>query len=92
MTIEVALLFTGVSCLCAFLGYQKGVKKDSQTTGRQEGHFSTDLEYLKSTQTTTLLEVKDLNRSMNNFNERLTRVEERSKSNTYRISKLEGGE
>lgn len=89
MTVELGLIFAGLSVLCAFLGYQKGVKKDRTEEGQQQGRIGTDLEYLKNTQTDTLLEVKDLNRNMNSFNERLTRVEERSKSNTHRITRLE---
>lgn len=85
-----------VGTLCAivfgYLGYQKGVKKDSYHDGSNDAQLKTDIEYIKRRTDDVLLEQKDTNKSINALSERVTRVEESSKQAHKRIDRIEKGD
>lgn len=86
-------LLGAVGTLCAiifgYLGYQKGIKRDSYNDGNSSGQLKTDIEYIKRRTDDVLLEQKDTNKSMNALSERVTRVEESSKQAHKRIDRIE---
>lgn len=89
-------LLGAVGTLCAivfgYLGYQKGIKKDSYRDGSNDAQLKTDIEYIKRRTDDVLLEQKDTNKSINALSERVTRVEESSKQAHKRIDRIEKGE
>lgn len=75
-----------------YLGYKKGLKDEYRNLGTKEGSLHSDISYIKSRTDDVLLEQKDTNRNMNLMNERLTRVEESTKSAHRRIDGVERGD
>ncbi len=73
----------------AYVGYLKGLKKDSYSAGTIRGTLETDIAYIKHRTDDVLLEQKDTNKSINALSERVTRVEESSKSAHKRIDLIE---
>lgn len=90
MTVEVALIFAGLSCLCAFLGYQKGMKKDVREASKDDGELKADVKYIRSGIEDIKVDLKVQEQKIVQITERVTRLEERSKSNTHRLDTLEG--
>ena len=90
MTVEVALIFAGLSCLCAFLGYQKGMKKDVSEASKDDGELKADVKYIRSGIEDIKVDLKVQEQKIVQITERVTRLEERSKSNTHRLDTLEG--
>lgn len=90
MTIEVALLFAGISCICAFFGYQRGSKKESKDEGQTDGELKADVKYIRSGIEDIKVDIKVQEQTIVRISERVTRLEERSKSNTHRLDTLEG--
>lgn len=72
-----------------YLGYQKGVRRESRQAGSVEGERKADLEYIKHRTDDILLEQKDTNKSINALAERVTRVEESTKSAHKRLDLIE---
>lgn len=72
-----------------YFGYSRGVKKDSYTSGIEIGTLESDIAYIKSRTDDVLLEQKDTNKSINVLAERITRVEESTKSAHKRINQIE---
>lgn len=89
------VLLGAVGTVCGvvfgYVGYQKGVKKDSYKDGNKDGNMKSDIQYIKRLMEDVLLEQKDINKSVNNLTERITRVEESSKQAHKRIDRLENG-
>ncbi|EGW36448.1 hypothetical protein [Desulfosporosinus sp. OT] len=73
----------------AYVGYLKGLKKDSYSAGTVRGTMETDMAYVKHRIDDVLLEQKDTNKSLNALSERVTRVEESAKSAHKRIDQIE---
>lgn len=78
--------FVGTICsiLFGYIGYQRGIKKEAY----EDGVSKADAEYMKRRLDETLIEMKETNRNMTSFNERLTRVEESAKQAHKRIDQL----
>jgi hypothetical protein len=72
-----------------FLGYKKGLERDSYHSGNDRGSIASDIEYIKRRTDDVLLEQKDTNKSINALAERVTRVEESAKSAHKRIDQIE---
>ena len=73
----------------AYIGYLKGLKKDSYVAGTVKGTLETDIAYIKHRTDDVLLEQKDTNKSITVLAERVTRVEESAKSAHKRIDTIE---
>ncbi|MFA5240444.1 MAG: hypothetical protein WC476_12160 [Phycisphaerae bacterium] len=73
----------------AYTGYLKGLKKDSYSAGTARGTLETDIAYIKHRTDDVLLEQKDTNKCMTVLAERVTRVEESTKSAHKRIDTIE---
>ena len=67
-------------------------KDETKEETREKTTIVATLEFIKSAQSSTLVSLDKLGEKMNNYNERLVRVEERCKSNTHRLNKLDGQE
>lgn len=86
----ISLIGTMCGIVFGYLGYKKGVKDEYKNLGASEGSLQSDISYIKKRTDDVLLEQKDTNRNMNLMNERLTRVEESTKSAHRRIDGVEG--
>lgn len=91
----ISVLGTVASILFAYLGYKRGQRDELQRQrneyreeGTAEGTLRTDIEYIKRRSDDMLLEQKETNKNINILNERLTRVEESTKSAHHRIDKI----
>lgn len=73
----------------SYIGYSRGIKKDSYSAGTVRGTLETDIAYIKHRTDDVLLEQKDTNKSLNALSERVTRVEESTKSAHLRINAVE---
>lgn len=73
----------------SYVGYSRGIKKDSYSAGAARGTLETDIEYIKHRTDDVLLEQKDTNKSINALAERVTRVEESTKSAHKRLDQIE---
>jgi hypothetical protein len=72
-----------------YIGYSRGVKIDFYSAGTEKGTLETDIEYIKRRTDDVLLEQRDTNKSINVLAERVTRVEELTKSAHKRIDQIE---
>lgn len=72
-----------------YIGYSRGVKKGTYSDGAVRGTLETDLEYIKRRTDDVLLEQKDTNKSINTLAERVTRVEEGTKSAHKRLDQID---
>lgn len=77
------------SIVFAYIGYLKGLKRDSYSEGTVRGTLETDIAYIKHRTDDVLLEQKDTNKSINALAERVTRVEESTKSAHRRIDRID---
>lgn len=90
---DTLVLLGSAGTICAivfgYVGYQKGIKKDSYSDGSKNASLKTDIEYIKRRTDDVLLEQKDTNKSISALTERVTRVEESSKQAHKRIDRIE---
>lgn len=87
---NIPLAAVGVTCsiVFAYIGYLKGLKKDVYSAGAARGTLESDISYIKHRTDEVLLEQKDTNKSINALAERVTRVEESTKSAHKRIDQI----
>lgn len=92
-TIYALIGVTGTVCSICFgyLGYKRGLQKDSSENGRETGALKADMEYIKRRVDDVLLEQKDTNKSINTLAERVSKVEESAKQAHKRIDRIERG-
>lgn len=83
--ISLAVVGAASGMVFAYVGYLKGVKKDSYSAGSVKGAIESDLAYIKRRTDDVLLEQRDTNKSINVLAERVTRVEESAKSAHKRL-------
>ena len=91
----ISVLGTVAGILFAYLGYRKGQrdelnrqKNEYKKEGIEAGTLKTDIEYIKRRSDDVLLEQKETNKNINVLSERLTRVEESTKSAHHRIDQF----
>lgn len=72
-----------------YVGYSRGLKKDLYSAGTVRGALEADITYIKRRTDDVLLEQRDTNKSISTLTERVTRVEESSKSAHKRIDTIE---
>ncbi|GAE89545.1 hypothetical protein [Acetivibrio straminisolvens] len=84
---------TGTVCgiIFGYVGYKKGLQKESSENGREAGALKSDMEYIKRRIDDVLLEQKDTNKSVNALAERVSKVEESAKQAHKRIDRIERG-
>jgi len=87
--ISLAVVGTVSAIVFAYIGYLKGIKRDSYSAGTARGTLETDIAYIKHRTDDVLLEQKDTNKSINALAERVTRVEESTKSAHRRIDQID---
>ncbi|MDI9412909.1 MAG: hypothetical protein QM401_04985 [Bacillota bacterium] len=85
----VGLVGTVSSIAFGYIGYQRGLKKESYQRGGQDGGLRADIEYIKRRTDDTLIEQKETNKSLSKLSERVTRVEESSKQAHKRIDGIQ---
>ena len=89
---EVNVIITCVAAICGtvfgYLTMQSMIKTESKQSGVEAGQLKVDIDYIKRSGDTTLLELKCLNRTVNNHADRLARVEESTKQAHLRINEI----
>lgn len=89
---EVNVIITCVAAICGivfgYLTVQARIKNESKQSGVEAGQLKVDIDYIKRSSDTTLLELKCLNRTVNNHADRLARVEESTKQAHLRINEI----
>ncbi len=95
MEVNVVALVSAAGGLCGilfgYLGYTKSKEKEVKQSGIESGQFKVDIDYIKRSSDCTLLEIKDLNRTIGIHADRLARVEESTKQAHHRIDELREG-
>lgn len=89
---EINILITCAAAICGIVfGYltmlarvKNAIKKD----GIESGQLRADIDYIKRSSDTTLLEIRCLNQTVNNHADRLARVEESTKQAHHRINEI----
>lgn len=91
----ISVFGTVAGVLLAYLGYRKGQrdelhrqKNEYKKEGIEAGTLRADIEYIKRRSDDMLLEQKETNKNINVLSERLTRVEESTKSAHHRIDRV----
>lgn len=84
----IAAVGTVSAVVFGYVGYSKGVKKESRQEGEMDGAQKADIEYIKRRTDDILLEQRDTNKTINALAERVTRVEESAKAAHKRIDEL----
>ena len=88
-SVLIAIVGVASSCLFGYVGYLKGTKKDSYSAGTEKGTIRADLAYLVKCVDNILVEQRVANQNFNALTERVTRVEESTKSAHKRIDMIE---
>ncbi len=89
---ELNIIITCVAAICGivfgYLAMQARIKSESKQSGVEAGQLKVDIDYIKRSSDTTLLELKCLNRTVNSHANRLARVEESTKQAHLRINEI----
>jgi len=75
--------------LFGYIGYKKGLQKDSYKDGNTDGALKADTEYIKRRIDDVLLEQRSINTTLGVHSERITRVEESTKQAHKRLDRIE---
>jgi len=86
----IAAVGTGCSILFAYLGYIRGISKESVIVGKEDGALKSDTEYIRRRVDDLLLELRNVNNKLDSHAERITRVEESLKSAHHRLDEMKG--
>ncbi len=79
-----------VGVMFGYLTMQSRVKGESKQSGIESGQLRADIDYIKRSSDTTLIEIRCLNNTVNNHADRLARVEESAKQAHLRINEIRG--
>lgn len=71
-----------------YLTMQTRIRGESKQNGIEAGQLKADIDYIKRSSDTTLLELRCLNQTVNNHANRLARVEESTKQAHLRINEI----
>lgn len=92
MQLESNILITCVAAICGvifgYLTMQSRIRGETKQSGVEAGQLKADIDYIKRSSDTTLLEIRCLNRTVNNHADRLARVEESTKQAHLRINEI----
>lgn len=89
-TISIVAVGAVSGIVFAYIGYLRGLKKDSYTAGTARGALEADIVYIKHRTDDVFQEQKDTNKNINILADRVTRVEESAKSAHKRINQMSG--
>jgi len=78
------------SILFAYVGFQRGVKKQCADEGLQNGELKADIRYIRSGVDDIKIDMKATEKRVGDLSERVIRVEESSKQAHKRIDELKG--
>lgn len=91
--VEIVALAGGILALivsvCTIVTFVINRKKEGYERGFDYGGICEDIKYIRNSCDDTRLDIKDVNRKLDQQNERLIRVEEGQKSDRKRIEVLE---
>lgn len=97
MTVELGVVLTILSLIVAIQGYQLNKTKSIKDDGRQSAEVSAQLHYISKGVSDIQLDMKDIRLDMKandqkvqDVVQRVTRVEESTKSAHKRLNKMEG--
>lgn len=89
---DINILITCIAAVCGIIfGYltmQARVRGESKRSGIEAGQLKADIDYIKRSSDTTLLEIRCLNNTVSNHADRLARVEESTKQAHLRINEI----
>lgn len=89
---EINILIGCVAAICGtvfgYLTMLSRIKGDTKRDGIESGQLRADIDYIKRSSDSTLLELKSLNQTVNSHADRLARVEESAKQAHLRINEL----
>lgn len=89
---EINILITCIAAVCGIIfGYltmHARIRGESKQSGIEAGQLKADIDYIKRSSDTTLLEIRCLNNTVNNHADRLARVEESTKQAHLRINEI----
>lgn len=95
MTIELGVLIAIIGCAIGVAGFIKGIKKDTKDDVKDESNqnvrlaeFKVTLDSIKNSTDDTRIDVKEINRNINDMNTRLVLVENSNKKAHERIDNL----
>ena len=91
-TISIALVCTVVGAIISYATFQRNKGHDIRADTREEAVTRAKLDYIATAVDEIRLDNKARDREMNEFNTRLIRVEESTKSAHKRIDGIEKGE
>jgi hypothetical protein len=90
--VDINILITCIAAVCGIIfGYltmQARVRGESKRSGIEAGQLKADIDYIKRSSDTTLLEIRCLNNTVSNHADRLARVEESTKQAHLRINEI----
>lgn len=84
----VSSLISGGGLLIAAFGWYRTTKKDTRESGNSAGKLEYKMDYVSKGVDDIRLDIKEQNRKLEGIDQRLTRVEESSKSAHHRIDDL----
>jgi hypothetical protein len=90
--LSIPLLCTIIGALLGIVGYIKTSKKDTKEEAGNAVRVEAKLDYVAKGVDDIRLDMKDHSRQIKDISERLTRVEESTKSAHHRIDGIEKGE
>lgn len=88
--ITLGAIATVCSIVFGFVGYQRGVKKQCNDEGLQNGELKADIRYIRSGVDDIKIDMKATEKRVGELSERVIRVEESSKQAHKRIDELKG--
>lgn len=92
MELVTAVGLAGTVCgiVFGYVGYRRGLKKDSTEAGKTSGVMLSDIGYIKAGVDDLKREQKDTNKNVGELAQRVTRVEESTKQAHKRIDEIKG--
>lgn len=77
------------SILFGYVGYRRGLLKDTSDSGNEKGALKANIEYIKRRTDDVLLEQRAITNTLSAHSERITRVEESAKQAHKRMDRLD---
>lgn len=88
LSVVVGIIGGVCSIVFAYVGYQRGLKKDSRQEGKADGTLMSDVGYIKAGVDDLKREQKDTNKNVGDLTQRVVLVEQSTKSAHKRIDEM----
>jgi len=85
----ISIIVVLIGVVVSFLGYKRGSIKDIKQDSKNSAVLSTKLDFITQGVNNIQLDIKSQNLNVMNISERVTRIEESSKSAHHRIDIIE---